>query len=232
MSIETTHPPALTMLTEEETMFRDAVHEFAEGEIRPHVQEMEEAKCQDAKLIASLFEMGLMGVDIPEAYGGAGGSFFQSILAVEQVSRVDASVQNTLFNNAILIRWGTRSRRRSSCQRAAKDTVGAYALSEAGSGSDAFALSLSRRDRQGRPLDPGRPEAVDHQRRRGRPVPRLRHHRPVQGLQGHHGVPRRARRPGLHRGQAREQAGHPRLEHLRAAARPVRDPRRTACSAR
>jgi alkylation response protein AidB-like acyl-CoA dehydrogenase len=152
MSIETTHPPALTMLTEEETMFQDAVREFAEGEIRPRVQEMEEAKCHDPKLIASLFEMGLMGIDIPEVHGGAGGNFFQSILGVEQISRVDASVgtlvdvQNTLFNNAVT-RWGTEEQKKEFLSRAARDTVGAYALSEAGSGSDAFALSCRAEDK-------------------------------------------------------------------------------------
>jgi butyryl-CoA dehydrogenase/short/branched chain acyl-CoA dehydrogenase len=134
------------MLSEEETMFRDAIRVFAEGEIRPRVQAMEEAKRQDESLIKSLFEMGLMGVEIPEAYGGAGASFFQAILGVEQISRVDGSigvlvdVQNTLFNNAVL-RWANEEQKKTILSRVATDTVAAYALSEAGSGSDAFALA-------------------------------------------------------------------------------------------
>ncbi len=139
--------PALTVLTEEETMFRDAVRDFSEAEIRPRVSQMDKDGKYDPALVKSLFEMGLMGVDIPEEYGGAGGTFFQSILAVEEVSRVDASVgvmvdvQNTLFNNAIDI-WGTPEQKKEFLTRAATNTVGAYALSEAGSGSDAFALAL------------------------------------------------------------------------------------------
>ncbi len=145
MSTEAT-TPALTMLSEEETLFRDAVRAFAEERIRPHVAQMEEAKCHSPALIESLFEMGLMAVDVPEAYGGAGGSFFQSILAVEEISRADASVgvlvdvQNTLVNNALL-RWGTDEQKRTYLPRAASETVVAYALSEAGSGSDAFGLA-------------------------------------------------------------------------------------------
>jgi alkylation response protein AidB-like acyl-CoA dehydrogenase len=146
MSTETTAPPALTTLSEEEQLFRDAVREFAEGEIAPRVDAMEQARRHDRDLIRGLFEMGLMAVHVPEEHGGAGGSFFQVILGVEQISRVDASVgvlvdvQNTLFNNA-LMRWGTERQQRAYLPRTAKDTVAAYALSEAGSGSDAFGLA-------------------------------------------------------------------------------------------
>lgn len=139
--------PALTVLAEDETMFRDAVRDFAESEIRPRVETMDANGCYDQDLLPKLFDMGLMGVDIPENLGGAGGTFFQSILAVEEVSRVDAAVgvmvdvQNTLFNNAIA-RWGTDDQKKEFHSRVATDTVGAYALSEAGSGSDAFALKL------------------------------------------------------------------------------------------
>jgi butyryl-CoA dehydrogenase/short/branched chain acyl-CoA dehydrogenase len=131
------------------------VREFAQGEILPRAAEMERAGRYDEALVKSLFEMGVMGVEIPEALGGAGGSFFQSILAVEEISRADAAVgvlvdvQNTLFNNAVL-RWATESQRAAFLSRAATDTVGAYALSEAGSGSDAFALAAraeSKNDR-------------------------------------------------------------------------------------
>jgi butyryl-CoA dehydrogenase/short/branched chain acyl-CoA dehydrogenase len=153
MSTEIHAPAALTLLSDEEQLFRDAVREFAEGEIRPRVQAMEEAKRHDPALIKGLFELGVMGIDVPEVYGGAGGSFFQVILAVEEISRVDPSVgvlvdvQNTLFNNAIA-RWGSEAQKRAYLRRSAADTVVAYALSEAGSGSDAFALAC-RAERQG-----------------------------------------------------------------------------------
>ncbi|MDX1390190.1 MAG: acyl-CoA dehydrogenase, partial [Acidobacteriota bacterium] len=145
MSTDLARPP-LTVLTEEEQMFRDAVRDFAEGEIRPLVKKMEDEGRYDASLIPKLFEMGLMGIDIPESYGGSGGTFFQSILAVEEISRVDAAVgvmvdvQNTLVNNA-LSRWGTEEQKKTYFPRLASETIAAYALSEAGSGSDAFALA-------------------------------------------------------------------------------------------
>ncbi len=138
--------PALTMLTEEEQMFRDAVRDFATTEIAPRVLKMDEAQQIDADLIPKLFEMGLMGVEIPEKHGGAGSNFFTSVLIVEELSRVDPSVavlvdvQNTLVINALL-RWGSEPVQARYLPRLAADTVGAYALSEAGSGSDAFALS-------------------------------------------------------------------------------------------
>jgi alkylation response protein AidB-like acyl-CoA dehydrogenase len=152
MTTETTAKPALTMLSEEETMFRDTVREFAEAEIQPRSAAIEEARRYPEDLVRSLFEMGLMGVDVAEAYGGAGGNFFQAILAVEEVSRADASVgalvdvHNTLFNNA-MTRWGTEEQKKTYLTRATADTVGAYALSEAGSGSDAFALTCHAEDK-------------------------------------------------------------------------------------
>lgn len=153
MSIETSATPALTMLSEEEAMFRDALREFAQGEIAPRAQEMERQGRYDEPLLKSLFEMGVMAIDVPEEYGGAGGSFFQTILAVEEISRADASVgvlvdvQNTLFNNGI-VRWGTEQQKQAYLPGLATDTIAAYALSEAGSGSDAFALA-ARAERQG-----------------------------------------------------------------------------------
>jgi len=138
--------PALTTLSEEEQMFRDAVRDFAASEIAPHVTRMDEAQQIDADLIPKLFELGLMGVEIPEQHGGAGSTFFTSALIVEELSRVDPAVsvlvdvQNTLVINAIL-RWGSDDLQSRCLPRLASDTVGAYALSEAGSGSDAFALS-------------------------------------------------------------------------------------------
>jgi len=137
--------PPLTHLTLEETAFRDAVREFAEREVAPRARAMDEAGRYDPELLPKLFEMGLMGIGIPESYGGAGGSFFSSCLAVEEISRADAAVgilvdvQNTLVNNVLLAR-GTEGQKARYLPRLASDTVGAYALSEAGSGSDAFAL--------------------------------------------------------------------------------------------
>ena len=135
----------LTTLSEDEQMFRSSVREFAEGEIRKRVEPMEEQGQLDAALIKQCFELGLMGIETPEEFGGAGGSFFQAILAVEELSRVDASVgvfvdvQNTLVNNALL-RWATTAQKEKYLSQLASEKVGAYALSEAGSGSDAFAL--------------------------------------------------------------------------------------------
>jgi butyryl-CoA dehydrogenase/short/branched chain acyl-CoA dehydrogenase len=152
MTAETSPQAALTTLSEEEQLFRDAVREFADEQIRPRIREMEDAAAHPPELIRSLFEMGLMAVDVAEAYGGTGGSFFQSILAVEEISRADASigvlvdVQNTLVNSAIG-RHGTEEQKQTYLTRAATDTVGAYALSEAGSGSDAFALACRAEER-------------------------------------------------------------------------------------
>ncbi len=137
---------ALTMLTEDEQMFRDAVREFAAAEIAPRSAAMEQAHEYDAELLSALFDMGVMGIEIPEQFGGAGGNFFQTVLAVEEISRADAAVgvlvdvQNTLFNNAIL-HYGSEAQKAAYLPRLASDTVAAYALSEAGSGSDAFALA-------------------------------------------------------------------------------------------
>lgn len=138
-------PVALTQLGEDERMFRDTVRQFAAEQIAPLVRGMDEAQQMDAGLIRKLFALGLMGIEIPEQYGGAGGTFFEAILAVEEVSAVDPSVgvlvdvQNTLCINA-LVRWATEEQKRKYLPRLAADTIGAYALSEASSGSDAFAL--------------------------------------------------------------------------------------------
>lgn len=138
--------PALTTLSEDEAMFRDAVREFAEAEVAPLVSRMDEEQKMDAGLIKQLFEMGLMGIEIPEMHGGADSTFFTSVLIVEELSKIDPAVgvlvdvQNTLVINA-LKRWGTPEQQAEFFPRLAGDTVGAYALSEAGSGSDAFALA-------------------------------------------------------------------------------------------
>ena len=144
--------PALTTLSEDEQMFRASVREFAEGEIRKRVEAMDEQGYLDPKLMRQCFELGLMGIETPEDFGGAGGSFFQAILAVEELSRIDASVgvfvdvQNTLVNNALL-RWANPEQKQKYLPQLASDKVGAYALSEAGSGSDAFGLQTRALDR-------------------------------------------------------------------------------------
>jgi short-chain 2-methylacyl-CoA dehydrogenase len=138
--------PALTVLSDEEQMFQEAVRDFARSEVTPRVARMDEAQQMDADLIPQLFDLGLMGVEIPERYGGAGSTFFTSVLIVEELSRVDPSVavlvdvQNTLVINA-LVRWASDEQKERYFPVLASETVGAYALSEAGSGSDAFALS-------------------------------------------------------------------------------------------
>ncbi len=135
----------LTVLTEEERMFFDSVKEFAQAEVKPLVSKMDQEAHLDEGLLKKLFEMGLMGIDIPEEYGGAGGTFFMSILAIEALAQADAAVsvvvdvQNTLVANAIR-RWGTDEQKKRFLAKMAADTVGAYALSESGAGSDAFAL--------------------------------------------------------------------------------------------
>lgn len=144
--------PALTILSEEESAFKEAVRAFAEGEILPRRTKMDEAAQMDPELVKQFFEMGLMGIETPEEYGGAGGTFTMACLAVEELGRVDGStsvlvdVQNTLVTNALL-NWTTPEQKKSWLPRLAADTVGAYALSESGSGSDAFALKLKAEDK-------------------------------------------------------------------------------------
>jgi short-chain 2-methylacyl-CoA dehydrogenase len=139
-------PAPLTRLSEEEAMFREEVRAFARERIAPHVRSMDETGVFREDLLAELFEMGLMAVDLPEEYGGQGGTFFQTILAIEGLAEIDPAaavivdVQNTLFNNAIL-RWGSEEQKREWLPRAASSALASYALSEAGSGSDAFALA-------------------------------------------------------------------------------------------
>jgi short-chain 2-methylacyl-CoA dehydrogenase len=142
----------LTALSEEERFFQTTVRKFAREQIRPYVREMDEACVFRKDIIRQFFEMGLMGIEIPEEYGGQGGSFFQAILAVEELSAVDPSagvivdVQNTICNNA-LMRWATPAQKAKYLPRLAADTVASYALSEAGSGSDAFAMATLAEDR-------------------------------------------------------------------------------------
>src|SRR6185369_8763331 len=143
----------LTTLSEDEILFRDNVRQFAEEKVRPLVREMDEKGVFDHSLLEQFFQLGLMGIEIPEQYGGGAGTFFEAILAVEELSRVDAStgvvidVQNTLVNNALL-RWATEDQKKRYLPKLASEWVGSYALSEAGSGSDAFALK-TRAERRG-----------------------------------------------------------------------------------
>jgi alkylation response protein AidB-like acyl-CoA dehydrogenase len=146
MSQTLTVMPALTRLAEDEAIFRDSVYEFADREIRPLAREMDEHAKFSPELIKKLFELGVMSVEVPESFGGAGGTFFHSVLAVESLSRVDPSVgvlvdvQNTLVINAVM-KWGSDEIKRRYLPKLATSTIGAYCLSEAGSGSDAFALA-------------------------------------------------------------------------------------------
>ena len=145
--------PPLTKLSEEEELFRDTVRDFAEREVRPRVAAMERASAVDPALLAKCFELGFMGIDIPESHGGAGGNLLMTVLAVEELSAVDASVaifvdvQNTLVNT-LLRKWASDDVKRRYLPRLASDLLGAYALSEPESGSDAFGLQ-TRATRQG-----------------------------------------------------------------------------------
>jgi len=145
--------PPLTRLSEEEELFRDTVRDFAEREVRPRVAAMERASAVDPALLAKCFELGLMGIDIPESHGGAGGNLLMTVVAVEELSAVDASVaifvdvQNTPVNT-LLRRWASDDVKRRYLPRLASDLLGAYALSEPESGSDAFGLQ-TRATRQG-----------------------------------------------------------------------------------
>ena len=154
MSTETAVQSAtpLTHLSEEEVMFQQSVRDFAIERIRPLVHEMDTKATMNKELIESFFELGIMGIETPEEYGGAGSTFFNAVVVVEELSHVDAAcgvlvdVQNTLVNNAI-IRWGSADQKSKYLRMLASNTVGAYALSEAGSGSDAFALATRAEDK-------------------------------------------------------------------------------------
>src|SRR4028119_872080 len=142
----------LPVYSEDENMFRASVREFAEGEIKPRREEMDEHAKMDASIIKHLFDLGLMSIETPEEYGGTGASFFSAIIGVEELSRVDPSVgvlmdvQNTLVNNA-LIRWGSPEQKRKYLPLLASEQIGAYCLSEASSGSDAFAMQTKAVER-------------------------------------------------------------------------------------
>ena len=201
-------------------MFQSTVRRFAREQIAPHVREMDEAGVFRKDIIQQFFELGLMGIEIPEEYGGQGGSFFQCVLAVEELSAVDPSagvivdVQNTIVNNALL-RWANAEQKKQYLPRLAADTVGSYALSEAGSGSDAFALATRAVDAGDHFLLTGRKLWITNAAEAGSsccsptPIPRP----------GYRGITRfldRARIPRLPGRQERGQARAARLLHLRA----------------
>jgi len=152
MTTDTTTAQPLTLLSEEEELFRATVREFAETEIKPHVHAMDEAAKFRPELIQKMFDLGLMGIEVPEAWGGAGGTIFLAVLAIEELSRVDASaaiyvdVHNTLVNNALL-RWGNDEQKARYFPRMTANMLGAFALSEPASGSDAFALETRADDK-------------------------------------------------------------------------------------
>lgn len=151
-AIDTVPGAPLTLLSEEERMFQESVREFAIEKIRPLVHQMDRDAKMSPDLISSFFELGIMGVEVPDQWGGAGSTFFSAVLVVEELSHVDAScgvlvdVQNTLVNNALL-RWGSDDQKAKYLGMLSTDTVGAYALSEDGSGSDAFALAARAEDK-------------------------------------------------------------------------------------
>ena len=217
--------PALTRLSEDEQLLRASVREFAEAQIRPLVREMDEQGKFSKSLLSQLFDLGIMGIEIPESYRGAGGCFFHAVVVVEELSRVDPSVgvlvdvQNTLVVNALL-RWASPEMKQRTLPALATKSVGAYALSEASSGSDAFALQMrARQDGDAYVLHGA--EALDHQRQRGGLLHRLRDRQPGRRLPRHHRVPRGARHAGVHGRQEGRQARHPRVEHLRVDLRGV-----------
>ena len=151
--LESAAPNPLTVLEEDERLFQASVRQFARERLAPHVRAMDEQGQFRKDLLAEMFELGLMGIDIEERYGGQGGTFFQSVLAIEELAKVDPAasvivdVQNTLVSNAIE-RWGSDEQRSKYLSRLATESIGAYALSEAASGSDAFAL-ITRAHRDG-----------------------------------------------------------------------------------
>lgn len=151
-SVETLPGAPLTLLSDEEKMFQESVREFAVEKIRPLVHQMDHDAAMSKDLISAFFDLGIMGIEVPDEFGGAGSTFFNAVLVVEELSHVDAScgvlvdVQNTLVNNAI-INWGSQDQKSKYLRMLSTDTVGAYALSESGSGSDAFALATRAEDK-------------------------------------------------------------------------------------
>ncbi len=221
MSSVAVQPPApapLTALTEDEVLFRDTVRQFAQEAVQPHVKEMDEKGVFEPALIRQFFELGLMGIEIPEQYGGGGGTFFEAILAVEELSAVDASagvvvdVQNTLVNNA-LMRWTTEEQKKRYLPRMCSDTVGAYALSEAGSGSDAFALQCRAELKGDEYILNGQKLWITNGKEAGVFI-LLATVDPSAGYKGITAFIVEKAFPGFTVGKKGRQAGYPRIEHV------------------
>ena len=229
-------PPPLTALSADEQLFQSTVRKFAREQIRPYVREMDEAGVFRKDIIKQFFEMGLMGIEIPEEYGGQGGTFFQAILAVEELSAVDPSagvivdVQNTICNNALL-RWATPEQKAKYLPRLAADTVASYALSEAGSGSDAFAMATRAEDHGDHFLLNGRKLWITNAAEAGFFL-LFANANPEAGYKRHHRVPDRARIPRLPGRQEGGQARPARLLHLRTDPGQLPRARAKTCSAR
>ena len=217
--------PPLTFLTEEEQLFQQSVRQFSREQLAPHARGMDEEEKFRPDLLLKLFDLGLMGIDVKEELGGQDGTFFQSILAIEEIAKVDpgvaviVDVQNTLVNNAVA-RWATPEQKQLYLSRLASSVLGAYALSEAHSGSDAFALTTSAT------------ADGDHYRLTGRKLWITNAAEaglflvfatvdPAAGYKGITVFRDRARHSGLRRRQERRQARHPGFLHLRACARRI-----------
>ena len=192
-TLQAPSPSPLTNFTEDEILFRDNIRQFADEKLRPLVKEMDEKGVFDKDLIHQFFQLGLMGIEIPEQFGGGGGKFFEAILAVEELSRVDASagvivdVQNTLVINA-LVRWASEEQKKRYLPRMATDTCGAYALERSRIRLGRFRLA-DKSDIEGQRLCSERTQAVDHQCQRSRTLHPVRHRRSGRRIQRHHGIP-------------------------------------------
>ena len=209
----------VTQLSEEETLFRDSVRQFARDDVAPLVRRMDEDQQMDAALVRKLFALGLMGIEIPEEFGGSGGTCFDSVLAVEALSEVDPSVgllvdlQNTVVADALL-RWATPEQKQKYLPCLATDAVGAFALSEAGSGSDAFALQTRAQKYGGDYVLTGRKLWISNAREAGLFIIFAT----VDASAGYKGITAflvEKGADGINRRQERGQAGHSRLKHLR-----------------
>jgi alkylation response protein AidB-like acyl-CoA dehydrogenase len=218
-TLQTPFPTPLTTLTEDEILFRDNIRQFADDKIRPLVKEMDEKGVFEKDLLHEFFQLGLMGIEIPEEYGGGGAKFFEAILAVEELSRVDASagvvvdVQNTLVNNALL-RWGNAEQKKRYLPKMAAETLGAYALSEAGSGSDAFALQTRAELKGSEYVLNGRKLWITNAKEAGLFV-LFATLDPAAGYKGITAFLVEKELSRIQRGQEGRQAGHSRLFHLR-----------------
>ena len=212
-------PTPLTSFTEDEILFRDNIRQFADEKVRPLVKEMDEKGVFDKDLIHQFFQLGLMGIEIPEQYGGGGGKFFEAILAVEEMSRVDASagvivdVQNTLVNNALL-RWATEEQKKRYLAAHGCGPVRRVRTERGGFGLGRVCAADESRA-QGQRLRSQRTQVVDHERQRSGLFVLFATVDPAAGYKGITAFLIEKEFPGFTVGQERRQAGHPRFVHLR-----------------